>query len=439
MSIKYLTVVALLGLAAGAFAEVRWGQVELAFFRVRGENGQMVDLPTKGIVLPVRMERIHASPNGKSVRKSGAGGGTVFPTAQTIYQNDLGTNYFYDPDGPSSLDDINIIPNGNGQWWHELTLGAATENGNSVKIMNRQLGWTTYVQGRGPGVQAFDNLVTDVGWVFQPGQFPPGAWKYTIPIYQYWALIPDWNKPRVPSGLLYFAQEWRAYDINGNGAFLTSQFSPVFSGDGDPQIGFSLDNFWPDWDPVPDGIFSEDEFDYFGGPPNQANFLMTVTSQSVGVTEPVRPTSVSLSRGTYISGNVGSFHFVNQVYYQANKGLVMNQTEAPIQIILEGFSPASNLTAMSLDVVSMVTTSGLQQKLELFNYQSSQWVQVDVRAAPVSDTRITVGAPGTPTDYVDVANGNVVKMRISYKQTGPTAILNWGCKIDLANWLVTHP
>lgn len=439
MSIRYLTVAAILGLAAGAFAEVRWGQVELAFFRVRGESGQMVDLPTKGIVLPVRMERISARPMGQAGGKVDGGGGDVFPSAHTIYQNNLGTNYFY-PDSPSSLDDINCIPSGNGEWWTALTLGVHTEFGNpSAKVMNRQLGWTSYVQGRGAGVQAFDNLATDVGWVFQPGQFPPGSWMYTIPIQQYWALIPDWNKPRIPAGVLYFAQEWRAYDVNGNGMFLDQDFASVFSGDGDPQVGFSQDNFWHDFDPFPNGIFSEDEFDYFGGPPNQANFLMAVDSQSVGVTDPVRPTSVSLFRGTYVSGNVGSFHFIDQNYYRANKGLVINQAEAPIQIILEGFSPTANVTALSLDMVTSVSTAGLQQKLELFNFVTSQWVQVDVRAPSTSDTHLTIGAPGTPTDYVDVPNGNVVRMRVSYKQTGPTASLNWGCKVDLANWLVTHP
>lgn len=436
MSNRFIFFVAGLCLAVTSFAEVRWGQVELAFFRIRGEDGRMVDLPTKGIVLPVRMERINARHASQARLPVSDPNTPVFPQASLVYKNDLGSNYFF-PGGPSALDDINILPSGNGQWWSDLTLGVHTEHGNSVKVMNRQLGWTTFVSGRGAGVQAFDNLVFDVGWVFQPGQFPIGTWKYTIPIQQYWAGIPNNNKPRVPSGLIYFAQEWRAYNLFGNGAFLEEDFSPVFSGDGEPTVGSSLDAFWYDWDPT-DGIFTETEQDWYDGPPNQANFLMELNVAQAGVTDVVRPISVQLVRGKYVSGNVGGFHFVDQNYYRATRGLTMNAQESPLQIVIEGFSPSAGLTGISLDVNSQVNTPGLQQVLELFNYTQNKWVVVDQRAATTVDTQVTVGAPGAPAEYID-PNGNVVKMKISFKQVGIVTQSNWGCRIDLGNWLATHP
>jgi len=427
----------MLCLAVSAFAEVRWGQVELAFFRVRTEDGRMVELPTKGVVLPFRMERIKARHSSQARPPVASLSQPVFPQAQLVYKNNIGTNYFY-PGGSSALDDINILPAGNGEWWYDLTLGVHTEFGNSVKIMNRQLGWQTFVSGRGNGVQAFDNLVFDVGWVFQPGQFPAGDWTYTIPIHNYWAQIPNNEKPRVPNGLIYFAQEWRAYHIFGNGAFLEGDFSPMFSGDGEPTVGSSSDTFWYDWDPT-DGIFAETEQDFFGGPPNQANFLMTLTTAASGVTDVVRPTSVTRVRGMANGGNVGSFHFVDQNYYKVNKGITVNSSEAPIQIVAEGFSPSASLTSLALDIVTQVNTPGLQQRVELFNFATNQYVLIDQRAAPTTDTRYTIGAPGAPNDYVDVPNGNVVRMKISFKQIGPTAFSNWGCRIDLGNWLATHP
>src|SRR5256885_2000942 len=105
------------------YAEVRWGQVELAFFRIRGEDGRMVDLPTAGVVLPVRMERVQ----GRSIFTPRAPvpyfDAPVFTDATLVYMNDLGTNYFFNPDGSSALDDINILPAGNGQDWYDLTIG----------------------------------------------------------------------------------------------------------------------------------------------------------------------------------------------------------------------------------------------------------------------------------------------------------------------------
>lgn len=437
MSNRFLPVLALFGLAAGAMAEVRWGQVEIAFFRVRGEDGRMVDLPTKGIVLPVRMERIKARPITEHVPPRVNNETPLPPAARLVYSNDLGSNYFYDPDGASQLDDINILPEGNGELWYDLTVGCNTVNGNAVRVMNRQLGWQSYVTGRGTGVQAFDQLVFDVGWVFQPGQFPPGTWKFTIPIHNYWAQIPANNRPRVPNGLIYFAQEWRAYNTQGEGAFLKGDFSVIFSGDGDPTVGFSEDGYWNDWEPT-DGIFSETEADYFGGAPNQANFLMSLTTGQTGVTDTIKPTSVQLFRGLPGGGNVGSWHFVDQNYYRANKGFVVNSNEAPIQLIVEGFSSTAALTGLSLDMMTQVNTPGLQQKLEVFNFVTNQWVTADTRSAPTVDTRITVSAPGTPSDYVDVPNGNVVRMKVSYKQVGPVTQSNWGCRVDLGNWLATH-
>lgn len=439
MKVRLFTVAALIGLASGVLAEVRWGQVEIAFFRVRNESGQMVDLPTKGIVLPVRMERINARPIGQPRPPVSFQGNLENPLATLVYENDRGTNYFYDPDGPSALDDINILPSGNGQWWSALTLGVNTAFGNSVRVMNRQLGWERFTAGRGAGVSAFDQIVFDVGWVFQPTQFPPGSWKYTIPIQSYWAQIPGWNMPRVPNGLIYFAQEWRAYHTMGEGAFLTGDFSPVFSGDGDPTVGFSLDGYYNDWDPAPNGIFDETEYDYFGGPPNQANFLMSLTVQQAGTTDVVRPTSVSIFRGRANGGNVGSLHFVDQNYYKVNAGLVLNANESPVTIIAEGFSSTANLTALSVDLMSKVNSAGLLQKVDLYNFVTNQWVNIDQRNATMTDTRITVGAPGTARDYVDAANGNIVRMRISYKPFGPVTQAVWGCSIDLGNWLATHP
>lgn len=436
MSNRIFATAALVAMAACGFAETRWGQVELAFFKWRGDDGVLREYPTQGIVLPVKMERIEARPYFMP-RKTGQSHDFSFQ-ATKIYENNRGSNNFYDPDGPSSLDDLFPLPSGNGQWWSDLTLGVATSTGNSVKVMNRQLGWSSYVQGRGDDIQAFDGLVFDVGWVFQPGQFPAGTWQYTIPIQQYWSMIPDWNKPRVPNGQIFFAQEWRANSLNGEGAFLQGTFSPIFSGDGGPTVGGSEDVFWNDFDPAPNGIFDETEADTFGGPPNEANFLCTINSAQSGVTDVVRPFSVTVNRGKLTGGNLASVQFVDQNYYRVNKFVITNASEAPVQVTCEGFA-TTGLTALALDVMSAVTTTGLKQKLEAYNFTTGQYVQVDDRTATTSDTRLTVGVPGNPNDYVDVPNGNIVRLKISYKPFGPVAQASWGCKIDLANWLATHP
>lgn len=447
MTKRILALVALVSLASGAFAEVRWGQVEIAFFRIRGADGQMIDLPTKGIVLPVKMERITVTPKFPLPHTYSQGETNIFPQVNEVYKNDKGEGtYFFDPNGPSSCDDLTILPSGNGQNWYDLTVGVYTVNGNpNRKVMLRQLGWNNYVSGLGPGVSALQGLVFDVGWSFQPGQFPPApdastAWKFTIPIHNYWAALQlDNNMMKAPQGLIYFAQEWREWNAQGEGAFIINDFAPVFCGNGDPTIGSSTDNYINDWDPQPDGIFDETENDYFGGPPSEANFLVDLTTQASGVNETVYPDSVTLFRGSYQGGNNASFKFIDQNYYRANKGFVANPTENPVQIILEGTVSTANLTGLSIDVVSSFSNNSFDQIIDAWNYTTSQWIQVDRRHVGLSDAHITVGVPGVAAQFVDAAHFNVMKMRISYKQTNFIPNPVYGCKIDLGTWIASHP
>ena len=436
-------------LSAASFAEIRWGKVEIAYFKVRGDNGQMISLPTNGIVLPVKMERISASPRQPQQHDYKPPLEEFFPTATLVYQNDKGNGtYFYDPFGPSACDDITILPSGNNQNWYDLTVAVHTYNGNPTrKVLLRQLGYNTYVAGRGAGVSALDGLQFDVGWAFVAGQFPPdpdpdgpgsSSWKFTLPIVNYWGILGS-NVPKAPNGLIYFCQQWREYNLTGTGAFITGDFSPVFCGGGNPTIGSSADNYINDWDPAPDGIYDENENDYFGGSPNEANFLTTINTQNAGVQEVVRPGTMQILLGANGGGNIGSLYFVDANYLRINRALVPNLVVPSISVQLDGFVSTSNLTSLSLDVASSFTNGSFHQLLDAYNFSTASYVRVDERAMTTTDQRITIGVPGTPSQFVDVPSGNVMRMKISYKQVSIVPTPSYGCKIDLANWITTHP
>lgn len=438
---RFITALMAIVLGATAMAEVRYGTVELEFFRMKDQEGRIVDYPTQGVVLPVRFERISARPVGspKGPKQVLMNGGLEYPENVTIFRNDRPSNLFYSPLMASALDDWTTLPSGNGKWWYDITLAVHASQGNTVRIMNRQKGWTRYIAGRGAGVSAFDDLVFDVGWVFQPGQFPAGDWQYTIPIHQYWSILNLQNNvPRVPNGLIYFAQQWRAYSTNGEGAFLDGQYSVVFSGDGDPQTGSSGDQFWYDYDPAPNGIYDETEADWFGGPPNQANFMARVTVQDTGVQEILKPTSYIWRRGFHAGGNVGSLHNVDGNYLRANRGVTPLPNDPPLQLEVEGFASTQNLTSISIDLVSSANTAGLQQKVYFRNFTTNTWVIGDTRNVSTSDQRIVVAAPGNPSDYVQ-SGGNTVRALVTFGSTGPIAQPNWQGSFDLLNWITTKP
>lgn len=421
---------AALGLATSGLAQTFHGTAEVVYGRYLDQDG--VVRHVGGFTIPVTFERIDARPAGTPRHNRGAGDAEL-PADTTVYSNDRGTNYFYTPEMASALDDVRIIPAGNNQKWRLLTLGVNTTR-TSGRVMLRLRTWRNFVSGLGAGVNAFTTELWDYGIGIETSQFPgPGAYKYTLPLYTN-SLI----DMRVPNEQCYFSQQWREYNIFGEGAFLVNQMSPIFSGDGGPTIGSSDDIFWYDWDPAPNGIYDETEQDYFGGAPNEANFLLVATIGQSGTLETLRPTFYQWFRGVHVGGNVGSLHFSDDNRLQGNRGVVANAQEAPIQLVIESFASTTNITSMSLKVESMVTSTGLQQELQLFNFQTNQYVSIDTRAATLSEQTINVSVPSNPQQYVEPGS-NTVRAKILYRKVGPTSAGNWGCRIDLANWEVIRP
>lgn len=424
------TGLAALGLASAGLAQVHHGTAEVVFGRYLGVDGKVHHVG--GFTIPFTFEKIDARRVG-TPRKNRGAGDLESPADTTIYMNDRGTNYFYTPEMASALDDVSIIPAGNNQKWRLLTLGVNTER-TLGRVMLRLRTWRDFVSGLGAGVSAFYTELWDYGIGIETSQFPtPGAYKFTLPLYTN-SLI----DMRVPNQQCFFAQQWREYNIFGEGAFLENEMSPIFSGDGGPTIGVSDDLFWYDWDPSPNGIYDETEQDYFGGAPNEANFLLTATIGQSGTLETLRPTSYTWFRGTHVAGNVGSLHFSDDNRLQGNRGVVANAQEAPIQLVMESFSSTANITAMSLKVESLVTSTGLQQELQLYNFTTGQYVSIDTRAATLTEQTVNVSVPSNPEQYVEPGS-NTVRAKILYRKVGPTSAGNWGCRVDLGNWEVIRP
>jgi hypothetical protein len=427
MRLFLLAVAALCGFGV-ATAQTFHGTAEVVYGRYREADGTMRHVG--GFTIPITFERIEARPAG-TPRKNLGGHGLEQPQDTTVYMNDRGTNYFYTPQMASALDDLMIIPAGNNQKWRLLTLGVNTLQ-TSGRVMLRLRTWRDYVGGLGGSVSAFYTELWDYGIGIETSQFPgPGAYKFTLPLYTN-SLI----DMRVPNQQCFFAQQWRVYNIFGEGAFLSGVMSPIFSGDGPPTVGSSEDLFWYDWDPT-DGVYTETEQDWYNGPPNESNFLLAATIGQTGTQETWRPTAYSWLRGVHVAGNVGSLHFSDDNRLQGNRGVVANLAEAPVQLVVDGFASTSNLISMSFRVESQVTSTSLQQEIQLFNFNTGQYVSFDTRAATQTDQTVTVNVPSNPQHYV--ASDGTVRAKILYRKTGPTSIANWGCRVDMAVWDIVRP
>jgi hypothetical protein len=426
---RRLAIVFLSCAAAAAVSQTYRGVATVASGYVVDAEGNRI--PVAGTKLPFVAERIQAAPEMPfpfaSARRAGLSTSDV-----TGYKNDNGAgSYFYSGLAmPSALDDVMMAAAGVGGRWQHVSMGinAETEDEFEVFII-RWIAWRTYTSGLGHGVQAFSNLAFDVGTSFSFGLYGmsvPGTYRITF----------DFTPLNInaPQQQIYFAQQFREYDTSGNGAFLP-YYSTVFSR-GNPTIGSSLDQFWYDSDPE-DGIYADDELEQFD-PGNEANFLLQVETVSSGTVETRQPVTVATGPGVVLSGDIFSVLDSDNSYYVARPGVVLVSSADPLAIQFDSTTSTTPIVAYSFQIEAKGSTGTLTQKIDLYNWSTTQWVQVDSRPAPTTDTVVTVNAPGSANEFVQ--NGTRrIRARVRYRATGAVLVYPWTASVDQALWRITIP
>lgn len=413
--------VALLGLSnlgpVQSNLEIRQGYIELTHGYVI-KNGHQV--PVAGIKLPYTAKRIVA----RDIHDASwiVNSNHDANMQGNPYKNDNGDGtYYITTDNPSCLDDIQLDGTGFGAPWKWLQFGVDCRS--SQQFLVRWRMYHNFVQGRGPGVSAFDNEQADFGGKLTLGI---GTWNLTVDVSIIGFASQD--------GTLFVAQQFREPLNNGEGAF-NDAFSTVFSG-GTPSIGSSEDICFLDM-PAHDGIYDETEVDYFGGPPNEANFLWGVTTGGTSWTRNV--TGITVERGQYLSGDQNDLLDSDDFYYQVQDG--PHNGLGPVSIIMTSQAPSTNLTSYTFVVEASANNPSFStQVVELFNYSQNKWVVKDVRPTPLTDQSVLVVAQPTPSQYVNPSNRQI-KTRIRYfgklpiKHGSPRPTV----KVDQAVWYLVTP
>ena len=104
-----------------------------------------------------------------------------------------------------------------------------------------------------------------------------------------------------------------------------------------------------------------------------------------------------------------------------------------VELELEGVSQVSNPSSMEITVESSAFfRSPPTQKIELFDYESNGFVEVDTRNASPFDSVVTVSPAGSIERFIQPSTG-LVKARLSYRQpTGRSSGFSVG--IDHVFW-----
>lgn len=431
-----------------AFAqEVSYGQAQLAYVKVKNPDGSVsssrVNQTLPVTVRQVEKARVPFGRRGPSLSPSPLRGGGGLGMAgassnQTVYQNEIG-DFFVAAEGPSCLDDMVLTAGGNGKAWKIVTFGVhLSDNSRTGLFLVRWRGFDTYTTQQGPGVMAFSGEYFDYGFYLDRAIFPP-----TLPENATFMVTIDFTQSPVfivPDQVCYLAQQFRqphplGPDFeDGEGPFTTVW--NTFANNG-PQIGLSEDMFW--YDSPPDGVYDETEVDMFDpkeGGLGAGNFLFTIEVASSPTTV-VNPFSFNWVRGEYVSGNVGSLWFDDGNYNVGRSGASQFPSDPPAQIMVESFSPTNTPTAMRIDAQAKVSSPGISMRVQLWNFTTSQWVQVANGPVGMTDTTL-IGFSATPGQCVQAGTGTI-RAKVNFYVTGTTISWVWTASVERIVWTISSP
>ena len=252
----------------------------------------------------------------------------------------------------------------------------------------------------------------------------------------FWALDGPWGVRLGPNGNVYVASfggnaAVHMYDIN-NGNFMRSFFVLVAGSVVNPT-GLDFvpgDDIDCNLNRLPDScdIASGTSQDVNGnGIPDECEDLMATA---------VVADSVDAFRGFYVSGTLEDTYESDDSYLKYNPGITLFPAEAPVWLILDGTLPSDSPSSLSVMLEATANTSGISQTIDMFNWNSGMYEEVDVTAAGFNnDLVVTIDVSAGLMDYVQAGTG-AVRSRIGWRVVGPIFIFPWTISVDQVVWTV---
>jgi hypothetical protein len=191
------------------------------------------------------------------------------------------------------------------------------------------------------------------------------------------------------------------------------------------------DYFGVDVDPVDDVTFWGTGMVVAAG----NNWQTHIRNWTVPGPEAAVPDAFQLFRGFLNSGNVASLANDDNNYLSATAGIVVNPSEPPLQLIMETSAPSSVVYGIDFSLRAKVGTTGLTQRIELWNFATGQWDVLGQAAATTTESVQNVSAVGNALNYLQPGT-NRVRAKAVWTATGTTSRSGWKADVDQAKWTI---
>ncbi len=140
---------------------------------------------------------------------------------------------------------------------------------------------------------------------------------------------------------------------------------------------------------------------------------------TVEVAETVVANSFNVLRGIQAGGGLADIENSDDSYLQFKPGLTLNSSEPPVWIEFIGTLLSDSPSSYCFSIESRATTPNIRQTIELYNFVTAAYEEVDVRMTSQSDFVTSVQAEGDVTRYVEPVSGQVRASRLESDRGDP--------------------
>ena len=166
--------------------------------------------------------------------------------------------------------------------------------------------------------------------------------------------------------------------------------------------------------------------------PKKLALAAAVVLTSAALAVIVIPQQLTVFRGKVVSGNLSSVFTSDNNRLVVMGGPTINGYEAPLDVRFDALCSTDLPSRLVLTLETKANSPGLTQYVDMFEWNSNQWVTLDTREVSMVDTTMNLDIP-VCWRFAKPGTGQM-KLRYWVANQGPVTIPNWSVGIDQMNW-----
>lgn len=154
-----------------------------------------------------------------------------------------------------------------------------------------------------------------------------------------------------------------------------------------------------------------------------------------GGTTTINPSSMTLTPGIVVSGNLNSLFNSDDNYLVLRPGIVFSTQQDPIVMTLSGTAPGNTPSMLQFVWESKANQGNIRETVRAFNFMTNSYDQLNQVVLTTGDVMRSANL-SSPSNYI--GPNNEVRAQMVYRTVGPVFSFPWLVSIDEATWRYTQ-